>query len=293
MEYVTAKTIVYKDKSSAWFGSDYKMNIYRGCCHGCIYCDSRSDCYRIDDFDKVHAKENALEIIRNDLRRKVRKGVIVTGAASDPYNPFEEKLLLTRHSLELINAYEFGVGISTKSPLITRDIDVLGEIAEHSPVIAKMTITAADDKISKLIEPNVAPSSQRFEALKKLADNGIYSGILMMPILPYVTDSEENILKIIDMAAESGAKFIYAYFGLTMRAGQREYMYQKLDESFPGLKQKYIRYYGDKYQCASKNSRKLYNIFKAECEKRGILYKMADIIKSYRMGYENTQLKFF
>ena len=128
IEYISAKTIVVRTKSSDWFGMDYNMNIYKGCCHGCIYCDSRSECYHIENFEKVRAKENALQIIRNDLRRKVKKGVIGTGAMSDPYNPFEEKLRLTRNALELVDAYEFGIGIATKSPMITRDIDIFGSI---------------------------------------------------------------------------------------------------------------------------------------------------------------------
>lgn len=133
IEYISAKTIVVRTKSSDWFGMDYNMNIYKGCCHGCIYCDSRSECYHIENFEKVRAKENALQIIRNDLRRKVKKGVIGTGAMSDPYNPFEEKLRLTRNALELVDAYEFGIGIATKSPMITRDIDILGSIGETFP----------------------------------------------------------------------------------------------------------------------------------------------------------------
>lgn len=149
IEYIPAKTIVTKTKSPEWFGMDYNMNIYKGCCHGCIYCDSRSECYHVENFDKVRAKENALQIIRDDLRRKVKKGVIGTGAMSDPYNPFEEKLCLTRHALELVDAYEFGIAIATKSPLITRDADILSGIKEHSPVLCKITITTADDELSK------------------------------------------------------------------------------------------------------------------------------------------------
>jgi DNA repair photolyase len=178
MEYISAKTIVTRTKSTAWFGTEYNMNIYKGCCHGCIYCDSRSDCYHVGDFDRVRTKENALAIIRDDLRRKTKTGVVSTGAMSDPYNPFEEELQLTRHALELINAYHFGVAIDTKSPLVTRDIDVFKEIKEHSPVLVKITITSADDGLCQKIEPNVAVSSERFKAVKELSDNGIYCGVL-------------------------------------------------------------------------------------------------------------------
>lgn len=164
---IPCKTILQKNKTSEWFGNDYNMNLYRGCCHGCIYCDSRSECYHVDNFDTVRAKENALAILRDELRRKIRKGIIGTGAMSDPYNPFEQTELLTRHALELISAYEFGITVITKSPLITRDIDVYNEISEHSPILCKMTVTTADDELCRLIEPNVAPSSERFNALAK------------------------------------------------------------------------------------------------------------------------------
>lgn len=293
MKYVPAKTIVTRNKSGAWFGAQYNMNIYRGCCHGCIYCDSRSNCYRVDNFSEVRAKKNALEIIRNDLRRKVKTGVIGTGAMSDPYNPFEKKLELTRKALELVNAYGFGIAIDTKSDLITRDIDILKDIKEHSPVIAKLTITSFDDNITKKIEPNVANSKARFLAIEKLAKEGIYSGVLMMPLLPYITDTEENVLQIVRKAKDVGARFVYGGMGLTMRDGQREYLYQKLDEHYPGLKEKYIKNYGYRYQCSSPKAKKLYYLMANECEKLGLLYQMSEITQSYKLGYEGTQLQFF
>jgi len=289
---IPAKTIVTKTKSTAWFGCDYNMNIYRGCCHGCIYCDSRSDCYRNTDFDTVKAKENALQIIRDNLRRKVKKGVISTGSMSDPYNPFEKELKLTRNSLELINAFKFGVSIATKSPLVTRDIDILKDIKEHSPVLVKITITTADDKLCKIIEPHVASSSERFDALRKLADEGIFCGILMMPILPYINDTEENILGIVRKAKEAGCRFVYPAFGVTMRDSQREYYYSKLKEFRPELVDVYKKRFGTYYQCSSPNARKLWTVFKKECEKLGMLYNMKDIVSYYKMGYKNSQLSF-
>lgn len=294
MEYIKAKTIVssYKNNSN-WFGTNYNMNIYKGCCHGCIYCDSRSNCYGIENFDEVKAKENALQIIRNDLRRKVKPGVIATGAMSDPYNPFEKQLLLTRHALELINAYNFGVAIATKSSLITRDIDILSEIKEHSPVLSKITITTCDDRISKIHEPNVCVSSKRFETIAKLSQEGIYTGVLLMPVLPFITDTEENIRRIVKMAYDSGAKFIYAYMGMTLRLNQKAFYYQKLDEIYPGLKQKYVSNFGNRYSCLSPKAKTLWNIFRRECEKYGLLFKMQDIIRDYKLGYESSQLSFF
>lgn len=293
MDLIPAKTIITHKKDKSWFGTEYNMNIYKGCCHKCIYCDSRSDCYKIDNFDIVRAKENALEIIRNDLRRKVKKGTIATGSMSDPYNIYEKELKFTRNSLELINAYEFGVAISTKSSLITRDIDILKDIKQHSPVCVKITITCCDDKVSNIIESNVSLSSERFEAIKKLSSEGIFTGILLMPVLPFITDSKENILNIVKMAYEANAKFIYPYFGITLRQGQREYFYTKLEQNYEGLKEKYIKTYKNQYSCLIPDIKKKYYLFEEECKKFGILYKMKDIIRAYNMEYEDKQLKLF
>lgn len=290
MEYIPAKSIITRTKDSAWFGIDYNMNIYRGCSHGCIYCDSRSDCYHNEQFDKIKVKSDALTIIRNDLRRKVKKGVVGTGAMSDPYNPIEREMKLSRNALELINAYGFGASIATKSPLVTRDADILRDIKAHSPVLVKITITTCDDSLSKLIEPNAAPSSQRFEAVKALSSEGLFTGILLMPVLPFIEDNLENITSLIRIAKENGARFIYPAFGMTMRQGQREYYYQALDKHFPGLKEKYIRRYGSRYTCSSPNAKALWSVFASQCDSQGILYKMQDIIRSYKMGYGSSQL---
>jgi DNA repair photolyase len=293
MQTIPAKTIVTKTKTPDWFGADYNMNIYRGCCHGCIYCDSRSDCYRIEDFDTVKAKEDALRIIRDDLRRKVKKGVVMTGAMSDPYNPFEAKEKLTRNALELINAYGFGIGIATKSPRLLRDIDILQDIKTHSPVIMKITITTADDALSKIIEPHAPVSSERFRTLKTLADNGIFCGVLLMPVLPFITDTKENILEIISRAKESGARFIYPGLGVTLRANQKAYYYEQLDALFPGLKEKYQKRFGDRYHCAPPKVKELWELFKTECDRVGLYYQMKDIVWAYKAGYEYTQLSLF
>lgn len=295
MDLITAKTILsgYSDDNN-WFGNNYTMNIYKGCCHGCIYCDSRSECYRVENFDKVRAKENALALIQRDLKSKRRTGVIGTGAMSDPYNPFEKEYQLTRGALELINTYRFGVSIATKSDLITRDIDVLKKIRQHSPVLIKVTITTCDDELCKKIERNVAVSSKRFSAIKQLSESGIFAGILLMPVLPFIEDNEENISGIIRLAYESGAQFIYPAFGVTLRQNQRDWYYRKLDQIFPNLKEKYIRSYGNSYECRSPKSDKLWELFKSECDRLGVLYKMKDIIKGYKRGYgEDQQLTLF
>lgn len=294
MEYVSAKTIVTRNKGDAWFGTDYNMNIYKGCCHGCIYCDSRSQCYHIEEFDRVRAKENALQIIRDDLRRKVKKGVIGTGAMSDPYNPFEEELCLTRHALELVNAFEFGIAIATKSSLIVRDIDVLNEIREHSPVLCKMTVTTADDELAARIEPGAPVSSKRFEAMAALGEAGIFTGVLLMPVLPFIEDNDENILEIIHRAAECGCRFIYPAFGMTLRQNQRDYYYEKLEQIFPGenMVGKYRKRYGEYYECRAPESARLFKLFAKECEEHGILYRMKDIIHAYKRNYGDNQLNF-
>lgn len=295
MEYVPAKTIVTKTKGSEWFGIDYNMNIYRGCCHGCIYCDSRSSCYRIDHFDQVRAKEAALLIIRDDLRRKVRIGVVGTGAMSDPYNPFEGDLKLTRHALELVDAFGFGAAIATKSPMITRDIDILTSISEHSPVLCKITITTADDSLAAKVEPHAPSSSARFAALEELSTHGIFSGILLMPVLPFLEDSEDNVLAIVRHAHEVGAKFIYAAFGVTLRDNQREWYLNRLEELFPGegLSERYMKKYQNSYECRSPKASRLWGIFICECEKYGILYQMKDIIHTYKKNYQVNQLSMF
>lgn len=295
MEYIPAKTIVTRTRNRGWFNLEYNMNIYRGCCHGCIYCDSRSDCYQNKDFDQVKAKENALQIIRDDLRRKVRTGVIGTGSMSDPYNPYEKELCLTRHALELTDAFGFGIAIATKSTLLLRDIDILNSIREHSPVLCKITITTADDELSKQIEPGAPCSSERFQMIETLTAQGIFAGILLMPVLPWLEDSEENVLAIVRRAHQVGARFIYAGFGVTLRDSQRVWYFDQLDRLFPErqLTKQYISRYGNQYDCRSPKASALWKVFAAECEKLGILYRMNDIIHAYRRTYEITQLNLF
>ncbi len=290
MEFVKARTILTKVKNgNEWYGVDYNMNLYRGCSHGCIYCDSRSDCYHIDNFDIVKGKENMLNILENELSKKRIKGVVGIGAMSDTYNPMEIKYKQTRGALQLISKYDFGVSIDTKSNLILRDIDLLKEINSKNSVIIKFTITTPDDNLSKIIEPKVCVSSKRLEAIKTLNDNGIFAGIMMNPVLPFITDKEEDIKKLVRIASEYGAKFIHTYMGMTLRENQRAYYFDKLDENFPGLKDKYIKNYGDKYNCLVPNCKNLYKVFTDECNKYGILYKMNEIIKAYKKESANNE----
>ena len=295
MEFVKAKTILTKVKDgSEWYGVDYNMNLYRGCSHGCIYCDSRSNCYHIDNFDRVRGKENALYILEKELSKKRAKGVVGIGSMSDTYNQLEIKYEQTRGALKLISKYGFGVSIDTKSDLILRDLDLLKEINSKNNVIIKFTITTPDDKLSKIIEPNVCVSSKRLETIKILNDNGIFVGIMLNPVLPFITDKEEDIKTLVKLASEYGAKFIHTYMGMTLRENQRDYYFNKLEEHFIGLKSKYIRTYGDKYNCLPQNYKYLYNVFVNECNKYGILYKMDDIIKTYKKKIiDNEQISLF
>ena len=294
MEFIKAKTILTKVKDgSTWYGVDYNMNLYRGCPHGCIYCDSRSNCYHIDKFDIPRGKENALNILEKELIKN-KRGVVGIGSMSDTYNPMEIKYEQTRKALELINKYKYGVSIDTKSELILRDLDLLKEINKNNNVIIKITITTPNDELSKIIEPNVCVSSKRFKTIKTLSENGIFVGIMMNPVLPFITDKEEDIKNLVKLAYQNGAKFIQTYMGMTLRENQRDYYYEKLDIYFKGLKDKYINYYGNKYNCPVPNYKKIYEVFKKECEKYGILYDMKDIIKAYKKEIkENEQISLF
>lgn len=291
MEFIEAKTILTKVKGSeSWYGIDYNMNLYKGCSHGCIYCDSRSNCYQIKNFNIVRGKLNAISTLERELSRK-EKGVIGMGSMSDPYNPQEKKYEITRDALKLIQKYNYGVSIDTKSDLVLRDIDCLKEISKKNNVIVKFTITTASDELSKKIEPHVCPSSKRFAAIKKLSDNGIFVGIMINPVLPFITDSAENIRSLVRLAHESGAKFIHTYMSMTLRDNQRDYYYSKIDKE---IKKRYIETYKESYLCYPLNAKMLYRIFMEECEKRGILYKMDDIIKAYKKEVlDNTQLSLF
>lgn len=294
MDLIPAKTIISGYRAeNPWFGANYNMNIYKGCCHGCIYCDSRSSCYGVEDFDRVRAKENALALITKELGGKRRTGVIGTGAMSDPYNPLEKDHCLTRGALALIDRYGFGLALATKSNLVTRDIDLLQAIRQHSPVLIKVTITTWDDDLAKRIEPNAPLPSERFAAIQELSQQGIFAGILLMPVLPFLEDNEENIMGIVRLARENGARFIYPAFGVTLRQNQRAWYFEQLDRLFPGLKHKYIARYGNAYECTSPKAKLLWQLLKSECERAGILYRMKDIISAYQSGYGERQPSLF
>lgn len=287
MEYVDAKSILHKTKDRRWFGSDFTINMYRGCCHGCIYCDSRSNCYGIKNFDQVKMKKDGLLLLEKELHAKKKKGIIGIGSMSDPYNPFEEQLQITRKVLELIRRYGFGVALDTKSDLVTRDIDRLVAISKQHPCIVKVTITAASDALSKKLEPNVCTSSHRFAAIASLRKQNIFAGVLLTPLLPFITDTKENIAAIVQQARECDANFIYCQYFVTLRENQRDYFYEQLDHTFPNLHKQYQQTFANQYVCQSPKQKHLRQFLEEQCERSGILFKIDDIIAAYQKNYFN------
>ena len=293
MEYIPAKQILSRNRSTAWFGTDYTMNLYRGCCHGCIYCDSRSACYGIEDFGRVRAKENALALLRDELRRKVRPGIVGMGSMSAPSTPFGGEPQLPRHALELLDAYGFGAAIATKGDGITRDIDVLRCMREHVPVLCKVTVTTTDAALAARVEPNAPSPARRLEAVARLAEAGLFAGVLLMPVLPFLEDNVENLRAVVEAAAEAGARFVYPAFGMTLRDQQREYYYQALEKGFPGLAERYRRQYGPRYECPSPRAKALWAALEERCRALGLLCRMRDITAAYQRGYGERQLTLF
>ncbi|NLK94204.1 MAG: radical SAM protein [Clostridiales bacterium] len=292
---IEAKVLLSRNKKPGnWFGTHYIFNIYRGCEHHCIYCDSRSLCYRIDNFDEVIVKKNAVELLRKELKSRRKKGTIGTGAMSDPYTKSEKDYLLTRGCLEAIAEYSYPVHITTKSNLILRDIDLLTEINKIYASVA-MTITTSDDNLAHIIEPSAPSSTDRFKALGVLSSVGVCTSITMMPILPFIEDTEENILEIVNKADYYGVKHIVPWIGMSLRDRQRDYYYKALDKNFPGVREKYEKKYGDRYSCSSRNIKKLWNILSEACAKYKISLKMPSYeekITSIQLSLLNGEDKF-
>ncbi len=255
------------------------MNIYRGCSHGCIYCDSRSKCYGMThEFEDIEVKINAPELLERALRKKKTGCMIATGAMCDPYLHIEEKLRLTRQCLEIIERYGFGLSILTKSARILRDLDLLKKINEKSKCVVQMTLTTYSEDLCRIVEPNVSTTRERFEVLKTMRDNGIPTVVWLCPILPFINDTIENLTGILNDCIQAEVKGIVCFgMGLTLREGDREYYYDALDRHFPGLKQKYIAAYGNAYELPSPNSAILMKYFRAACSANGILYHPHDV----------------
>ena len=251
------------------------MNVYRGCSHGCIYCDSRSRCYRFTHpFEDIEVKQNAPELLEAALRSKRKKCMIGTGAMSDPYMHCEEKLRLTRRCLEIILQYGFGAAIQTKSDRILQDIDLLDEINQQTKCVVQMTLTTFDDDLCRIIEPNVCNTKRRIEVLLEMHRRGIPTVVWLTPILPFINDTEENIKAILDACIRAGVKGVICFdMGLTLRDGDREYYYAALDKHFPGMKQRYIKRYGNSYELPSPKAKELMSLFKNTCREQGILCK--------------------
>jgi DNA repair photolyase len=249
------------------------MNLYRGCTHGCIYCDSRSLCYGMDhEFEDVEVKRNAVELLEDALRHKRQKCMIGTGAMCDPYLPLEKTERLTRRSLETIEQYGFGVALQTKSDLVLRDLDLLKRINAKAKCDVQMTLTTYDENLCRILEPNVCTTARRAEVLEILRDEGIPTVVWLSPILPFINDTEENLRGILAYCFEAGVKGVICFgMGVTLRDGDREYFYKKLDEQFPGMKERYQSKYGDEYQCLSDNNDYLMRIFRDTCKQHGIM----------------------
>ncbi len=286
MHFVEAKGIL----SAKGVIGENGMNLYRGCTHGCIYCDSRSKCYHIEHaFEDIEVKSNALELLEDRLKRKRKKCMIGTGSMTDPYIPLEKDLQFVRRTLELICKYGYGFSLITKSDLILRDLDLLKKINEKTKCVVQMTLTIADDSLSKIIEPNVITTRQRFEVLKILRDAGIPTVVWLCPVLPFLTDTEENIRAILDMCVEAEVKGIICFgMGMTLREGNREYFYKKLDQHFPGMKERYIQTYGMAYQLSSPNSKPLMEIFRKTCIEAGIMHDPDEVFR-YLATFEEKE----
>jgi DNA repair photolyase len=290
LKEITAKTLLSSAKQpDPWFGIKYTMNLYRGCQHQCIYCDSRSECYQIEDFDHdVLVKANALDLLLDELPRKRVKGTVGTGSMNDPYMPLEAQQRLTRGALEIIAEHRFPIHVITKSDLVVRDADLLADISRVYAAVS-FTVTATDDDLSRRLEPGAPPTSKRFAALAALAGRGIYTGVTMMPILPFIEDNAENIAAIVAQAAAAGASYIMPGFGMTLRDRQRAYYYGQLDRLFPGLRQQYETRFGDRYSAAANDAKKLERLFAELCDRYGIAAHM----KHYRIEEPVRQLALF
>lgn len=271
------------------FGLNYNMNLYRGCQHQCIYCDSRSQCYGIDNFNSdILVKVNAPELLDQELPRKRAKGVIGTGSMNDPYMPVEKHLQLTRQALERIAWHGFGVHVNTKSDLVLRDVDLLLKINKvHASVC--LSITTVDDDLAAKVEPGAPSSTARFAAIRALAQAGIPAGVCLMPVLPFLEDTPENITALVERSAESGASFILPWFGMSLRDRQRAYYYEHIDRLFPGLRGQYERAYGDRYSCPARHGDQLAKILYRLCKK----YKLTTHVPPYQPKEAPRQLTLF
>ena len=289
MHFVEAKSILSPQNG---------MNIYRGCAHGCVYCDSRSRVYGMKHaFEDIEVKRNAPELLEKALRAKREKCMIGTGSMSDPYMPCEKELRLTRQCLEIIARYGFGATLLTKSDLILRDIDLLETINRQSKCVAQLTLTTCDDALCRVLEPGVCPTSRRAEALRALRDRGIPTVVWLSPFLPFINDTRENLMGLLQICVDAQVRGVVCYgIGLTLREGSREYFYQALDRHFPGLKEKYCRKYGSDYILPSDNDPALMPLLRSVCQQHGILCDPEEVfayLREYPRRWEYQQISMF
>ena len=272
MHYVNVKSILSKNNG---------MNLYRGCSHGCIYCDSRSSVYNMThDFEDIEVKKNSLELLKKALKNRKERVMIGLGSMTDPYIPLECELKYTRGAMELAYKYSHGFTCITKSDRILRDLDLIKKINEKSKFVVQMTLTSMDDDISRIIEPNVSTTTRRIEVLEILKENEIPTVVWLTPILPYITDTYENINGILDACIRSDVKGIICFgMGMTLRDGNREYYYKKLDEHFPGLSKRYKSEYGNRYSIASPKNNELMQLFDKKTSNAGIMNNPDEIFK--------------
>lgn len=278
MHYVKAKGILSPQNG---------MNLYRGCVHGCIYCDSRSSCYQMHHaFEDIEVKENALELLEDALRRRRKPCMIGTGSMTDPYVPLEEELCYVRRALELVLQYGFGFTLITKSARVLRDMDLLQAINRRTKCVVQMTLTTYDEALCRKLEPHVSTTGERFEALLRLREAGIPTVVWLCPILPFINDTRENLEGILDLCVRAGVYGIICFgMGMTLREGSREYFYAQLDRLFPGMKERYMAAYGSRYVLESPNSRELTALFQDTCRQRGIVH-CNDSIFAYLNAFE-------
>ena len=287
MHFVEAKGILHNK------GGYHGMNIYRGCTHGCIYCDSRSTCYQFTHvFEDIEVKKNAPELLEKELKSKRSKCMIGTGSMSDPYMHCETELRMTRKCLEIVNKYGFGLAIQTKSDRILEDIDLLDEINKKAKCVVEITLTTYEDELCSILEPNVCNTKRRIEVLEEMQKRGIPTIVWMTPVLPFINDTEENITAILNECVRTGVKGIINFgMGVTLREGDREYFYAALDKHFSGLRDRYIRTYGNAYEVPSPNAQKLTKILKDTCRSNGIL--IDDECFRYMNDLPDKQLSIF
>lgn len=273
MQSIRAKTILSKlRRADDLFGITYNMNVYRGCAHGCVYCDTRSACYGVGDLSAVRVKANALELLEKELRVRPR-GTVGTGSMNDPYMPAEGKLRLVRRALESLARHRFPVHVITKSDRVVRDADVLQDLSSVYAAVS-FTVTTADNDLAERLEPGAPAPAARLAAMERLAAAGIYTGVTMMPLLPFITDTEENVREVLRRAAAAGASYALPMFGVTLRKGSREFFYRALDRDFPGARERYEAVFGDRYLCLSPQRERLNTVFRDECARLGLAVRM-------------------